>query len=400
MWRGRIMMGRGLPDTSLLSVGDTVVVTRIESSSEYFCLTCAAGELWFSMNNLNGAGDGSELWVLKAGELAATLVWLPPDNQEFIASIIWSEVDQNVYITTIDSTTPTTIHCYRMDQATYTETEIFSFSFAGANQANLERSAAEFHNSIYFSVIRAPIGMVEIRRFDPVAETQTTVFSTAFSVSTHFSVAVDHLADQIVASIRSSPAGTTNIWKSSTGDSGSWSLETTLDAFGEFESIDMITNRDDDDYLYSGGIPHTVGGSILMRRTASATWDSELTESDADEIGQLTQEYNGSGVAIALWAQGNSGTYADTIFFKKLVGSTLWTVDSILADFFSDRNCGPAFLNSLMYVLVQNLTSADVILYQRSAAGVWSVFQNFGPDYFIDSNMITIPATPRLHHEV
>lgn len=113
MWRGRILWGRAIPDTSSLSEGDEVLMRFLPGSKEYVtiieqqALVCAPGINGF------GAGSTADLWIRNN----ATATWsqlcavpIPADDpgtdestsQRYFSLVFWWPEKRKVYGITCD----------------------------------------------------------------------------------------------------------------------------------------------------------------------------------------------------------------------------------------------------------------------------------------------------------
>ena len=162
---------------------------------------------------------------------------------------------------------------------------------------------AEFGNYIY--ILFAGFGSPReacIRRFDPIAETSVVVFSFPDLGRGHNyggGIAVDPIANVLVI------VNDYDVYRSSTGDLGSWVLDAALDVLlGTDHTYSLLTTRHDDDLIYAGN-EDTPNANVLIKRTGVGAWAVELNIApDIDAIGMvMTTEYDNVGNAVALYMQ-------------------------------------------------------------------------------------------------
>ncbi len=162
---GGLLKCKAFPSTANLSIGDAVVVTRIEASTEYFYWENIVVEdeiLYFSPGKSPETGQ-AELWKMTTPTSEPTHVWDVPGTDEFVTSLAWSHETEYLYVFTWDVVTE------EMKVYEYNVTADIGALVAGPsgeNYYNPPYDVAEFGGNLYLCCGARYAGTC-LTKFDP-----------------------------------------------------------------------------------------------------------------------------------------------------------------------------------------------------------------------------------------
>ncbi len=407
-WRGQTLKARFFPGTSYFTVGEVCLAKRIGHSTEWaISKRVSLDLLWFTPGSPHPHTHG-ELWVYDGS--ACARVWSAPNNYEEISCLFWCRQNSTLYMATY-CMDDWYARIYRVDVSTGTPTLVDSWNDSLGDPFNCEPvcDAAEFGNYIYLhcgGFYGDPVA--EVRRFDLTTELSTPVYSYsgAGSYAAYVGgIAVDPIANQLVAS------SGYQVWRSPSGDVGSWVLDQDIAlSFGVYDCPGLVTNRGDDDLVYSGA-DDALPANILLKRNGAGAWAVELTEAARQTQGVVTHttEWAGS-TPVALYAQ-TWGWNSDqpSIIYRKAAGAGVWTTD-----YTSENKLAGAYSQGMgqyrdkvyaLFFQYYPIGTTNTYLHVRQAAGNWPLVQGFTGYAPLavhpgGLSMCAAPNTTRYCHEV